>query len=147
MESVLVGVDRSEGARRALHFALQRARVNSWRVRVAHVIHWSPYSFPIPEDNDLRPAVRRAAIERAQSEVIDPLLTWAGSQRATDDIEISTVIRHGRPSEVLADLVVEGGHDMIVVGRTGDADLRVAIFGSTANRLAQHASVPVVVVP
>lgn len=147
MESVLVGVDRSEGARRALHFALQRAHVNAWRVTLAHVINWSPYSFPTLEDNEIRPVMRQAAIDRAQSEVLDPLLAWARSQPAFKDIDITTVIRHGRPSEVLADLVTEGGHDIIAVGRTGDANLRLAIFGSTANRLAQHATVPVVVVP
>ncbi|NEM07069.1 universal stress protein [Geodermatophilus normandii] len=145
MESILVGADRSEGSRRALRFALQRARVNEWKVTLVHVIQWSPYSFPTLEDNEKRPVVMKAAIERAQIEILDPLLSWAGS--AFEDIGITTVIRHGKPSEVLADLASEEGHDMIFVGRTGDANLRVAIFGSTANRLAQHAPVPVVVVP
>ena len=145
MESILVGADRSEGSRRALGFALQRARVNEWKVTLAHVIQWSPYSFPTLEDNETRPVVMKAAIERAQSEILDPLLEWARS--AFEDIEITEVIRHGKPSEVLSDLASEKGHDMIFVGRTGDANLRVAIFGSTANRLAQHAPVPVVVVP
>ena len=145
MESILVGADRSEGSRRALGFALQRARVNEWRVTLAHVIQWSPYSFPTLEDNERRPVVMKEAIERAQSEILDPLLEWARS--TFEDIEITEVIRHGKPSEVLSDLASEKGHDMIFVGRTGDANLRVAIFGSTANRLAQHAPVPVVVVP
>ena len=145
MESILVGADRSEGSRRAFRFALQRARVNEWKVMLAHVVQWSPYSFPTLEDNEMRPVVMKAAIERAQTEILDPLLAWA--EEAFPDIEITTEIRHGKPSEVLADLASEGGHDMVFVGRTGDANLKVAIFGSTANRLAQHAPVPVVVVP
>ena len=145
MKSILVGADRSEGSRRALAFALQRAKVNQWEVTLAHVIQWSPYSFPTLEDNETRPVVMKEAIERAQAEILDPLLSWA--REAFPDIEIATEIRHGKPSEVLADLAYAKEHDMIFVGRTGDANLRVAIFGSTANRLAQHAPVPVVVVP
>lgn len=56
MESVLVGVDHSESSRRALRFALERARVNSWHVSVVHVINWSPYTAPTLEENDYRPS-------------------------------------------------------------------------------------------
>ncbi len=146
MESVLVGVDRSDGSRRAVQFALERARVNSWRVTIAHVINWSPYTFNTPEDNESRHAQRQAEIELAQAQFIDPTLTWIGSQAQFRDIEVTTVIRHGRASEVLADLA-EDGQDLLVVGRTGDSGLRTAIFGSTAYRLVQRAPVAVVVVP
>jgi nucleotide-binding universal stress UspA family protein len=147
MESVLVGVDHSESSRRAARFALERARVNRWRVTIAYVVNWSPYSFNPPEDNESRPAVRQAEIRRAQTGIIDPVLKWAASEKLSDDVELASMIRHGRPSEVLADIAQENGHDLIVVGRTGESNLRSAIFGSTANRLVQHAPVPVVVVP
>ncbi|MGW0824752.1 universal stress protein [Streptomyces sp. NPDC002845] len=148
MESVLVGVDHSESSRRAVKFALERARVNQWRMSIAYVINWSPYNtFRTQQDNEARPVVRKAEIERAQAEVIDPILSWAESEKHLGDVEVTPVIRHGRPSEVLADIAAEGGHDLIVVGRTGESNLRTAIFGSTAYRLVQHAPVAVVVVP
>jgi nucleotide-binding universal stress UspA family protein len=147
MESVLVGVDRSQESRRAVQFALNRARVNSWRMTIARVINWTPYSFNIPEDNEVRPVKRKAEIARAEAEVIDPIFRWLDSEGLRGDIDIATEIRHGRPSEVLADLALEGRHDLIVVGRTGDSNLRTAIFGSTSYRLVQHPPVAVVVVP
>ncbi|GAB2978391.1 hypothetical protein GCM10023080_049450 [Streptomyces pseudoechinosporeus] len=147
MESVLVGVDRSDGSRRALAFALKRAQVNQWAITIAHVINWSRYSFPIGEDNEVRPVQRRAEVEAARAEIVEPLVSWAEAENLRGDVEITVEIRHGRPSEVLATIADERGHDVIVVGRKGDSDLRVAIFGSTANRLTQHAAVPVVVVP
>jgi nucleotide-binding universal stress UspA family protein len=147
MESVLVGVDRSEGSRRAVKFALERARVNSWRMTIAHVINWSQYSFRTHEDNEARPLRRKAEIELAQAEVIDPILSWIKSEDQPGDVEVTSMIRHGRPSEVLADLAEDGRHDVLVVGRTGESNLRTAIFGSTSNRLVQHAPVAVVVVP
>ena len=148
MESVLVGVDRSDGSRRALRFALQRARLNQWRMTVVHVINWSRYStFTTLEDNEKRPATREAEIRQANREILEPLLAQARAEGRLGDVKVETMVRFGRPSEVLADLAEDPGHDIIVVGRTGDAGLRTAIFGSTASRLVQHASVPVVVVP
>lgn len=147
MQSVLIGVDHSEGALRAVEFASERARVNGWRMTVAHVINWSRYSFPTQEANEARPVTRKNEIDLAQTQVIDPVLTWLETSGYLPDIKVTTTIRHGRPSEVLSDLAGRDGHDVIIVGRTGDADLRTAIFGSTANRLVQHAPVPVVVVP
>jgi nucleotide-binding universal stress UspA family protein len=135
MQSILIGVDRSEGCLRAVKFASERARANQWRMTIAHVINWSRYSFPTQE------------IDTAQTGVIDPVLKWLDSEGYLADIDVTTVIRHGRPSEVLADLAGREGQDLIVVGRVGDANLRTAIFGSTASRLVQHAPVPVVVVP
>ena len=148
MESVLVGVDRSEGSRRALRFALQRARVNDWRVTVVNVVNWSRYStFHTHEDNERRPVTSKAELREAQREIIDVLMAEAEAEGLLEGLEVKTLVRHGRPSEVLAELGAKPKHDLIVVGRTGDSNLKVAIFGSTASRLVQHAPVPVVVVP
>lgn len=147
MESILVGVDHSQSSRRAVEFALERARVNQWRMTIVHVINWSQYSFNTPDDNEARPVVRKAEVERAQAEVLDPIMAWAESEGYLTDVAVQTLVRHGRPSEVLSDLAAEGGHDIVVVGRTGESQLRMAIFGSTASRLVQHAPVAVVVVP
>ena len=57
------------------------------------------------------------------------------------------VASRGHPFEVLSELAADGGHDAIIVGRTGESNLKTVIFGSTASRLVQHAPVPVVVVP
>ena len=62
-------------------------------------------------------------------------------------VECESVVRHGRPSQVLTDVASDRGVDLVVVGRTGDSGLREAIFGSTTGRLVQHAPVPVTVVP
>lgn len=147
MESVLVGVDRSTACRRALRFALERARINQWRVTVVHVIHWSKYSWNTLEENEKRPVTRKKELKAATREVIEPMLAWAADEGLTEGVEVTTEIRFGHPSEVISDLAAEGGHDAIVVARTGDSNLKAAIFGSTASRLVQHAPIPVVVVP
>lgn len=141
MRSILVGVDRSDASRRAVEYAAQEARDSSCALKLVHVINWSRYSVPTNEDNAIRHVERQQEIDAAQREVIDPLVELAG------DVETLTEIDFGKPSEVLADIAQTGGHDMIFVARTGDSNLREAIFGSTASRLVQHAGVPVVVIP
>lgn len=143
MESVLVGVDSSDASTRAMAFAVERAKRNGWRVLVVYVINWSPYGFHTPEDNERRHVEREREIRLAQEKVVDPMMTMA----AEAGLQAESVIRHGKPSQVLADLARERAVDLIVVGRVGDSGLREAIFGSTANRLVQHAPVPVTVVP
>ncbi len=147
MESVLVGVDRSDASKRALEFTLRRAKLNEWRVKVVHIINWSPYSYVMPEEFEGQKGAMRDQTAKAQQEVLDPLLEWAASEKLSDGVELVAEVRHGRPSEDLSDLAAHEGHDMIIVGRVGEANLRSAIFGSTASRLAQHAPVPTLVVP
>lgn len=80
MESVLVGVDRSETCRRAVQFALSRAKINDWRVTIVHVINWSRFSFNTLEENEKRPVTRKKELKQAQKYVIDPLLEWAADE-------------------------------------------------------------------
>lgn len=148
MESVLVGIDHSKSSRRAVEFALERAQKTDWRVTIVHVINWSPYRFSTKEDNDRRPLRRKEEVNRAEIEVIQPLLDWITAEKRFANLApISTYIKHGRPSEVLADMASDERHGLIIVARTGESNLRHVIFGSTANRLVQHSPVPVVVVP
>ena len=141
MRSILVGVDRSEASRRAVDYAVQEARDADCPLKLVHVVNWSRYAFTTNEDNASRHIERQREIELAQSEVIDPLL------EGIEGVTVSSEIRFGKPSEVLADVAKEEGHGLVFVARTGDSGMREAIFGSTASRLVQHAAVPVVVVP
>ncbi len=143
METILVGVDQSDASTRAMTFAVERARRNDWRIIVVYVVNWNPYSFTTPDDNEHRAVKRREEIAYAQEKIIEPMLEIA---RAAG-VECESVVRHGRPSQVLTDVASDRGVDLVVVGRTGDSGLREAIFGSTTGRLVQHAPVPVTVVP
>lgn len=141
MRTILVGVDRSDASTRAVEYAAEEARDSHSALKLVHVINWSRYSFTTNEENATRHLERQREIEAAQREVIDPLTPLL------EGVEFTTAIRFGKPSEVLADVAKDEGHSLVFVARTGDSGLREAIFGSTASRLVQHATVPVVVVP
>ncbi len=44
-DTLLVGIDGSEGSSRVAHFAAARAQAGGARLVLVHVVEWSPYAF------------------------------------------------------------------------------------------------------
>lgn len=143
MATVLIGVDNSDASTRAVEFALERATAEDLQIVVAHVIHWSPFSFNTNVENEERHGRKKAEIAAATDQVITPMVALVEASGRS----ASTEIRHGNPSETLVDIAQEAGATHIVVGRTGDSGLREAIFGSVVMRLVHTSPLPVTVVP
>lgn len=143
MTVVLIGIDNGDASTRAVQFVLQVTDPADTELCLVHVIHWSPFSFNTPEENDERHRRREREIEAADVQVVQPMLHLV----ETAGRHAKTEIRHGNPSETLLDLAEQYQAAHVVVGRTGDSGLRQAIFGSVASRLVHHATIPVTVVP
>ena len=139
----LVGLDGSDGGRRAVEFAAARARAADTRLVVAYVIEWSPYTFNTPEENEVRHRRREEEIERAQSQVVDPVV----AALRDSGIEVEGVVRHGHAAEALTWLAGETGAAQIFVGRRGATRIGAMLFGSVAGTLVQISPIPVTVVP
>ena len=142
-ECFLVGIDNSDGSRRALEFARKRAKNAGAKLVVTYVIEWSPYSFNTPEENEQRHKRREEEISSATNGVLNPAL----EQLKTSGIEVEGIVRHGNVADVLNGLATECGADLIIVGRIGESGLKSMIFGSVTTKLIQLASVPITVVP
>ena len=142
-DTVLVGVDSSESSRRAADFAAGRAGAAGARLVVAYVIEWSPYTFNTPEENEQRHKRREEEIERARTQVLDPLI----AELRAAGVETEAAVRHGHAAQVLAGLAREFGAAQIVVGRVGHSGIAALLFGSVAATLVQISPVPVTVVP
>ena len=142
MDVLLVGIDGSEGGRRAADFAAAQAQVGNARLVVAYVIEWSPYTFNTPEENEMRHKRREEEIERAKAEVLDPLVTKLKITGA----QVEGLVRHGHAAQVLCDLTQETGASQIFIGRRGLSKLTALLFGSVAIDIVKRASVPVLAV-
>lgn len=142
-DTLLVGIDGSEDGGRAARFAAAHAKAGGARLIVAYVIEWSPYTFNTPEENEMRHKRREEEIERAETQVMGPLVaSLQGS-----GIEVEGIVRHGHAAQVLSDLAGEKGAGQIVIGRRGVSKLASLLFGSVAGTLVQISPVPVTVVP
>ncbi len=142
-DTMLVGVDGSDSGRRAVDFAVARAKASAARVVVAYVIEWSPYSFNTPEENEVRHKRREEEVERAQTQVLDPLV----AALRDSGVAVDSVVRHGHPADVVCGLANELGATQIFIGRRGTSKVAALLFGSVAGSLVQIAPVPVTVVP
>ena len=142
-DTLLVGIDGSEESQRAASFAAARAKAGKARLVVAYVIEWSPYTFNTPEENEMRHKRREEEIEKAQTQVLDPVVASIKSS----GIEVEGMVRHGHPAQVLSELAGETGACQIFIGRRGLSKLTALLFGSVAGTLVQISPVPVTVVP
>jgi nucleotide-binding universal stress UspA family protein len=66
---------------------------------------------------------------------------------AAEGIEVRPLLRDGLAPEVIVDAVVELRADLVVLGSRGLGAVAQALLGSTAERVAQCAAAPVLVVP
>jgi nucleotide-binding universal stress UspA family protein len=142
-EVMLVGIDCSECSERALQYAARWAETAGRRLIVTHVIEWSPFSFTTPQENEERHRRREAELERAHTEIVDPVV----NRLLEKGINVHGVIRHGHPAETLCAVAEEFGAKHIVIGKTGSSRIRAQLFGSVANSLVQISKQPITVVP
>ncbi len=141
--TLLVGTDGSDGGGRALAYAAEQAKKTGAELVIAYVIEWSPYTFSTPSENEVRHKRREEEIERAQADVIDPLVEKYSEQ----GVDVRGVVRHGHAAEVLDALGNELQVQGIYVGRRGSSRLAALLFGSVTASLVQIADCPVTVVP
>ena len=132
---IVVGVDGSEPARKALEWAVVEALkwdaqltvVHAWRFGVA------------PSDPTIHEATRqigRAAEQLLNDEVA--LALQAGAD-ATGSLVFAS------PARALVDASAEA--DLLVVGSRGRSAAAATLFGSVSQACVRHARCPVVVVP
>ena len=142
-DKIVVGYDGSEGSKRAVDFAVDRASALGATLVVAHVLEWSPYSFLTPNELEERHKRRNEELKRAEEAVLAPLV----ASLDTSGLTIETSLKYGNIADTLAKLSRDTGAVQIVIGRQGESGLASRLFGSVAGSLAQSSTVPVTIVP
>lgn len=139
----VVGYDGSDSSRRAVDFALDRAKASGASLVVAHVLEWSPYSFLTPEELEERHKRRGEELARAESAVIKPLVDAISGK----GVEIETVMKYGHIADTLSAIAKEHDAAQIFLGRQGETGITARIFGSVAGSMVQSTPVPCTIVP
>jgi nucleotide-binding universal stress UspA family protein len=131
-EPIVVGVDGSQPAERALVWAADEAALHHAQLLIVHCGEVLTRQARAHGDvRDYSHGVLREAVATA----ID----------ASDVSDISTLLRDDQPASVLVDLSENAR--MLVVGTHGVGRIAGVLLGSVAHRVAAHARCPVVVVP
>jgi nucleotide-binding universal stress UspA family protein len=134
MGVIVVGLDDSAGAKAALRFALEEARLRQARLRAVHAIGSFGSNRPL-EWRDVR------TVHRAAEELLANLTREVAGEFA--DVEIELRVVDGTPA---SGLVGESrGVDLLVVGSRSQGSPG-PLLGAISQQCAQHAACPVVIV-
>jgi nucleotide-binding universal stress UspA family protein len=141
METIVVGVDGSEGGAAALEYAASEAVFRGARLRVVSAWQMPLAAYGGDFAPPLDPATWEAFRVRAQ-QVADDAFAAAGKLQPSLKGEALAIEGHA------ADVLLEQGADamLIVVGRRGLGGFRSLLLGSVSQQVVQHATCPVVVV-
>jgi nucleotide-binding universal stress UspA family protein len=142
MPGILVGVDGSDHASRALQWAMNmaaalQAPLTVLVVNPVAVSQWTGRPIVLPEDRTEQEEDRRAA-EKAVAEAASRL-----GQPGPPSVTVQAV--SGHPAGVLIE--ASRGADMLVVGSRGGGGFASLMMGSTSSQVVHHAHCPVVVMP
>lgn len=142
MGVIVVGVDHSAGAKAALRFALEEARLRQATLRVVHA--WQFGYIGATGLEGALPAVggELEDFRRGAEAALDETLTDVGAD--TDGVAIERRVDQGTAAAVLVE--ESRGADLLVVGSRGHGGFAQLLLGSVSQQCAQHAYCPVVIV-
>lgn len=135
--SILVAVDGSRAAEKALEEAIDLARSEGARLTLIAVgapPRWrpaGPYYSPYPNDDELEHQAQQI-VDRAEALV-------------PDDVPVSSITRRGLAAEAILERVETGGHDLVVMGSRGLGPARSLLLGSVSRAVLAHSPVPVLI--
>jgi nucleotide-binding universal stress UspA family protein len=140
VETIAVGTDGSDTAKKAVEFAMDMAERYGAKLVIA-----SAYK-PVAEDR-LRKEQEEAPQEIQwsinPSEDVDATLREVEQQAKDRGLKYASEARNGDPADVLCDIAEDQNADVIVVGNKG---MQRRILGSVPNSVAHKAPCSVMVV-
>jgi nucleotide-binding universal stress UspA family protein len=164
---IVVGVDASPGALRALAWAADEARLRLASLQVVHAYHAQALAAPLyfpsmealpgraaaagarpPEEEPAETLEQRAqfqaAVRRQAEDMLEQLVHGLGETVEGIDVRRS-VVEDRNPAEALLELSADA--DLLVVGSRGRGGFSSLLLGSVSHQVVLHARCPVVVIP
>jgi nucleotide-binding universal stress UspA family protein len=139
---IVVGVDSSEGAKAALRFALDDAKLRHATLRAVH--SWQFGYIGVSGIEGLSPVVGAdlGDVRRTAEVALDATLHEAVPDAG--EVVIERRVVEGGPATVLVD--ESRNADLLVVGSRGHGGFAGLLLGSVSQQCAHHAACPVVIV-
>jgi nucleotide-binding universal stress UspA family protein len=142
MHGIVVGVDGSDGSRRALEWAADEARRRGTPLTVVYAWHPSVAVYAgsgwTAVDESLFEDLLRAARERLDH-------ACAQVAPALEGLDVEVKVIEGATAPALMDEASDA--EMLVVGTRGHGGFAGLLLGSVSAQCAHHCSCPLVIVP
>jgi nucleotide-binding universal stress UspA family protein len=136
-ERILVAIDGSDCAGRALAKALELSGLTHARLTALAIEGPLPaYAATIGEVEE---------VKREKDLFFEALARAAREQAEQAGVALEIDVRPGHAATVISEVAAAGGYDLVVLGHRGHF-LRDHLLGSTADRVAENAPCPVMIV-
>jgi nucleotide-binding universal stress UspA family protein len=138
--NILVSVDGSAHAGRALSEAIDIAVANNARLTILTAIPKSPtwmcasLAVPAPPPLDRE-------LERESQQIL-----CAAEQRVPECVPVTTILTRQPIRDALQARIVDGNHDLLVIGCRGRGAFVSSVLGSVSHHALNHSPIPVLVV-
>jgi nucleotide-binding universal stress UspA family protein len=134
---IVVGVDGSDGGRRALHWAVREAHSRGGTVQAVTAWQWDGIEMP-PVAADPESERQRAASMLDREIEALPAFERGG-------VAIAAEVVQGRPADVLTGAARDA--DLLVLGSHGHSSVWHTVLGSVSEECISKATCPVVMLP
>jgi nucleotide-binding universal stress UspA family protein len=136
-QKILVAIDGSDYSTRAFAKALELTQLTNAALTALAIEGPLPaYAATIGEVEE---------VKREKDLFFNELAAQARVQAEEAGVELEVTVRPGHAAEVISDFAAAGKFDLVVLGHRGHF-LRDHLLGSTADRVAEHAPCPVMIV-
>ena len=136
-ERILVAIDGSDSSNRAFAKAVELASLTGAELTALAVEGPLPaYAATIGEVDE---------VKREKDVFFGALAASARKQADRAGVDARVEVRAGHAAELISQFAAAGGFDLVVLGHRGHF-LRDHLLGSTADRVAEHAPCPVMIV-
>ena len=140
VRTILVPIDFSSHADAVLEWAAHLAEEHGAKLVLLHAYHL-PVEFTALGSMPITPQLFSDAAEQARAQ-----LERVAAPLRTGGVEVETVAREGYPPTVIEEEAATRRVDLVAMGTHGRTGLRHLLLGSTAERVVQHVTCPVLVV-
>jgi nucleotide-binding universal stress UspA family protein len=136
---ILVPLDQSENATRALEYALKLAKLAKSEITLLCVIN------PISNtaDSYISASQLEDLLEESAKNYLEDLVK---KTEKVHGMRVKTTVKRGPPVSVIIDIAQEEHMDLIVMGSRGLGGFKEMLFGSVSHGVTSHANVPVMIV-
>jgi len=142
IRSILVAIDFSDLSSMVMDYACSLAVAWEARLLVVHVVHDLSYFIGIYRTDTSLPELQQGL----EAEAHERLEALCQSQLGTQ-VPYEAVVVTGRPLVEIHQLVRQHAVDCLVLGAHSTDKPEHQLFGSTAERLLQHISCPIFMIP
>ncbi len=141
---IVIPVDGSATANKALAVALQMASETGGSVRIIHVIEGTNYSTHAMQSEGF-PGEFMKPVRNAAQKILDDALELAKPFSAVVDSKLFDTF-DGRLADAVGNAATEWQADLIVVGTHGRRGIGRMLMGSGAEQIMRQAPIPVLVI-